>query len=73
MTKSAVDSYRQSLAVRIIGELAKNKGISLREATDAYYRSRLCEQVATGLYGIDNLDYRYLVNDLVENEPELFR
>ena len=28
--------------------------------------------LAQGLYGIDNLDYKYLVEDLVENEPELF-
>ena len=73
MTKSAVDSYRQGLSIRIIGELARIKGISLREATDVYYRSRLGEQVAAGLYGIDNLDYKYLANDLIEHEPELFR
>ena len=73
MTKSAVDSYRQGLSIRIIGELARIKGLSLREATDVYYRSRLGEQVASGLYGIDNLDYKYLANDLIEHEPELFR
>ncbi len=73
MTKSSIDSYRQDLSVRIISELARSKGISLRKAADAYYRSRLSGQVAKGLYGIDNLDYRYLANDLVENEPELFR
>lgn len=73
MTKSAIDSYRQDLSVRIIGELTKAKRISLRKAADAYYSSRLSEQIARGLYGIDNLDYKYLANDLVENEPELFR
>ena len=24
------------------------------------------------LYGIENMDYKYLAEDLVENEPELF-
>ena len=48
------------------------KGLSLAAAMDAYYRSRLATQIANGLYGIENLDYKYLVEDLVENEPELF-
>ena len=72
MTKSAIDFYRQDLSVRVISELAKMKKLSMREATDVYYRSRLSGQIATGLYGIDNLDYKYLANDLIENEPELF-
>jgi hypothetical protein len=46
--------------------------IDIRSATDIYYRSRLCNQIAEGLYGIDNLDYKYLAADLIENEPELF-
>ena len=50
--------------------LAKNRRIRL--ATDIFYRSRLSEQISQGRYGIDNLDYKYLVNDLIENEPELF-
>ncbi|MDF2610242.1 MAG: hypothetical protein K0R92_1716, partial [Lachnospiraceae bacterium] len=29
-------------------------------------------QIAEGIYGIENLDYKYLVQDLIENEPELF-
>ena len=30
------------------------------------------EKINDGTYGIENLDYRYLVQDLIENEPELF-
>jgi len=37
-----------------------------------YYRSRLAGQIADGMYGIENLDYKYFVQDLIENEPELF-
>ena len=39
---------------------------------DAYYRSRLADQISKGLYGIENMDYKYLAEDLFENEPELF-
>ena len=73
MTKSAIDTYRQNLETAIIRELSRMKKMNLRAATDVYYSSRLSGQIAQGLYGIDNLDYKYLAEDLVENEPELFR
>lgn len=73
MTKSAVDRYRQDLSIKIINELARHNKIGIRKATDIYYRSRLSGQIAVGLYGIDNLDYKYLVDDLIDNEPELFQ
>ena len=73
MTKSAIDTYRQDLETAIIRELSRVKKLSLRVATDVYYSSRLSGQIAQALYEVDNLDYKYLVEDLVENEPELFR
>ena len=73
MTKSAIDTYRQNLEAAIIRELSRMKKMDLRAATDVYYSSRLSGQIAQGLYGIDNLNYKYLVGDLLENEPELFR
>lgn len=73
MTKSAIDAYRQDLETAIIRELSRLKKLDLRTATDIYYSSRLSSQISQGLYGIDNLDYKYLAEDLVENEPELFR
>ncbi len=39
---------------------------------DVYYHSRLAKQIEQGAYGIENMDYKYLVQDLLENEPELF-
>ena len=48
------------------------QNISRRKAMDVYYKSRLSEQVQAGQYGIENLDYKYLAEDLIENEPELF-
>lgn len=67
-----VDNYRQDLSVEIISELCRLRHIEIRTATDIYYRSRLSGQIAEGRYGIDNLDYKYLANDLIENEPSLF-
>ena len=64
--------YKQNLEESIIEYLSKEKNIELREAMDIYYHSRLARQIEQGRYGIENLDYKYLVEDLIENEPELF-
>ncbi|MBR4417023.1 MAG: hypothetical protein IKS67_09645 [Victivallales bacterium] len=49
------------------------KALDLRKAMDIYYKSRLARQINAGKYGIDNMDARYLAEDLLENEPELFK
>ena len=67
-----IDTYKERLEERIIAYLSEIKGIPLEEAIDAYYRSRLADQISKGLYGIENMDYKYLAEDLVENEPVLF-
>lgn len=67
-----IDTYKERLEERLIAYLSEIKGISLEEAIDAYYRSRLADQISKGLYGIENMDYKYLAEDLVENEPVLF-
>ena len=64
--------YKESLEKKIINQLAETKEIPLRKAMDIYYRSRLSQQIHDSCYGIENMDYRYLVEDLIENEPELF-
>ena len=48
------------------------KGIDLRKAFDLYYSSKLAEQISNDSYGIENMDAKYLAEDLIENEPELF-
>ena len=68
----SIDTYKERLEERIIAYLSEIKSISVEQAMDAYYRSRLATQIANGLYGIENMDYKYLAEDLVENEPELF-
>ena len=56
----------------IIEYLSKEKKLELRQAMDIYYQSRLAKQIEQGTYGIENMDYKYLAQDLIENEPELF-
>ena len=40
---------------------------------EKYYNSRLCKEIGSGEYGIEYMDSKYLANDLIENEPELFK
>lgn len=47
-------------------------GIVLRKAFDIYYSSKLAEQISNNSYGIENMDAKYLAEDLIENEPKLF-
>lgn len=64
--------YKMNLEPLIIEFIAKEKNLPLRTAMDIYYKSELSEQIQQGIYGIENLDYKYLAEDLMENEPELF-
>lgn len=71
--KEKLDSiYKEMLEEKIINCLAETKNIPIRQEMDIYYLSKISQQINDGSYGIDNMDYRYLVQDLIENEPELF-
>lgn len=70
MQLSAV--FKQNLENDIIKVIAEVKRIDLRKAFDIYYSSKLAEQIAAGKYGIENMDAKYLAEDLIENEAELF-
>ena len=63
---------KQNLENDIIDTLSKMKKIDLRKAFDIYYSSKLAEQISNDSYGIENMDAKYLAEDLIENEPELF-
>ena len=65
-------TYKELLEEKIINYLAEVKDIPIRQAMDIYYKSKLAQQINDGRYGIENMDYRYLVQDLIENESELF-
>lgn len=64
--------YKQNLENDIIKAIADMKQLELRKAFDIYYSSKLAGQIADSSYGIENLDAKYLAEDLIENEPELF-
>lgn len=64
--------YKQNLENDIIMVLAQIKDIEIRKAFDIYYSSKLARQIAEGSYGIENMDAKYLAEDLIENESELF-
>ena len=64
--------YKQNLEESIIEYLSKERNLELRQAMDIYYHSRLAKEIEQGSYGIDNMDYKYLAQDLIENESELF-
>ncbi|MCL2426139.1 MAG: hypothetical protein FWD05_07355 [Oscillospiraceae bacterium] len=70
--KELREIYIAFLEEDIIKRLAEIRGIDNRLAMEKYYNSKLCQQISSGEYGLEYLDYKYLVNDLIENEPELF-
>lgn len=71
--KEKLDAYYiQCLEEDIIQYLALKKKIDVRKSMDIYYNSKLSLLIEQRQYGIENMDYKYLVEDLIENEPELF-
>ena len=64
--------YREELDERLIGHLAKVKNLSLYKAMDIYYHSRMADMIGKGMYGIQYLDYKVLVEMMIDNEPHLF-
>ena len=70
--KQLRDVYITFLEEDIIKEIAKVKGTDNRTAMEIFYASKLCQQIGSGEYGVEYMDYKYLVNDLINNEPKLF-
>ena len=63
--------YRERLEERLIAYLTESHGISLEQAMEVYYHSKLAEMVYNGVEGIQYLDHRALVEILEDTEPEL--
>ena len=53
-------NYQERLEERIIAKIAETKNISLSDAMEFYYNSSIADKIATGLYGIQYLDYKVL-------------
>ena len=60
--------YQENLEERIISYLSEVKGISLERAMQLYYNSKLADKIYRGEYGVQYLDYKVLVQILLETE-----
>ena len=60
--------YQENLEERIISYLSEIKGISLERAMQLYYNSKLADKIHRGEYGVQYLDYKMLVQILLETE-----
>ena len=65
-------TYKELLEEKLINRLAEVRENPIRQAMDIYYKSKLAQQINDGSFGIENMDYRYLVQDMIENEQALF-
>ena len=68
LSQKLEDVYIQTLEIKLIEYLADFMQIDNREAMSMYYNSQLCMQIHEGTFDIQYLDYKYLAEDLVENE-----
>lgn len=64
--------YQEKLEERIIEYLAEICELFYEKAIDIYYSSKLSDKIYLGKYGIQYLDYKVLVQILIETEKELF-
>ena len=64
--------YQENLEERIITYLVEKCDFSYERAMDIYYSSKLSDKIYTGKEGIQYLDYKVLVQILIETEKELF-
>lgn len=64
-------AYQESLEERLITYLASTCGFSCEKAMDVYYNSKLSDKIHLGKDGIQYLDYKVLVQILLETEKEL--
>lgn len=62
--------YQENLTERIISYLAEMKQIPLETAMDIYYHSKLADKIYQGMEGIQYLDYKVLVQILMESMKE---
>ncbi len=61
-------AYREQLEEKIITRLAEVKKIGLDKAMSIYYERELADKICEGKYGIQYLDYKVLVEMLLQAE-----
>ena len=60
--------YYERLEERLISYLSETHNVTLEQAMDIYYRSKLAEKIHTGMEGIQYLDYKVLAQILLDTE-----
>ena len=65
--------YIQDLETSIVSYLAELLKIDYRKAMNIYFNSKLSKQIESGKNGIENLDYKNLAEDLIENELPILK
>ena len=69
MTEETLEQfYQESLEERLIQNIAKELHLSLEEAMESYYKSRLAGMIQEGKEGVQYLDYRALTALFMEME-----
>ena len=58
--------YKEHLEETIIKQLSKQKNISLDEAMNLYYNSKMADYIHEGKYDIQYLDYKVLTDYLIK-------
>ena len=58
--------YKEHLEEAIIKQLSKQKNISLDEAMNLYYNSKMADYIHEGKYDIQYLDYKVLTDNLIK-------
>ena len=58
--------YKEYLEESIIKQLSKQENISLDEAMNLYYNSKLANYIHEGKYDIQYLDYKVLTDNLIK-------
>ena len=58
--------YKEHLEESIIKEVSIQKNISLDEAMNLYYNSKLANYIHEGKYDIQYLDYKVLTDNLIK-------
>ena len=58
--------YKEHLEESIIKQLSKQENISLDEAMNLYYNSKLANYIHEGKYDIQYLDYKVLTDYLIK-------
>ena len=60
-------NYQERLEERMISYIAEKQNIQLTDAMDLYYKSKLADKIAQGVYGIQYLDYKVLGQMILGN------